>query len=137
MQIVQIIVALIIILSISNTMIMSVLERTSEIGTLMAIGYKRRMILQLFLSEGLLLGLIGGLLGVITGTALAVVISGIGIPMPPPPGMEVGYSGKITITWSLAAGILTLAVLTTLLGSVYPAWKASRLEIVDALRHNR
>ena len=137
MNIVRLIIALIIILSISNILIMSVLERTGEIGTLMAIGLKRRMILQLFVDEGLLMGIIGGLFGVAVGTALAVAISAVGIPMPPPPGMETGYTGEIMVTWPLLAGTLLLAVLTTLLGSLYPAWKASSMNIVDALRYNR
>ena len=136
-MLVRLIIALIIILSISNILIMSVLERTGEIGTLMAIGLKRRKILQLFVSEGLMLGIIGGLFGVAVGTALAIVISAVGIPMPPPPGMETGYTGEILVTWPLVVGTLLLAVLTTLLGSLYPAWKASSMKIVDALRHNR
>jgi len=137
MDAVRLIIALIIILSISNILIMSVLERTGEIGTLMAIGLKRRKILQLFVNEGLMLGIIGGLFGVVIGTVLAIVISAVGIPMPPPPGMDIGYTSEILVTWPLVMGTLLLAVLTTLLGSVYPAWKASSMKIVDALRHNR
>jgi putative ABC transport system permease protein len=137
MDVMRVIIALIIILSISNILIMSVLERTGEIGTLMAIGLKRRRILQLFVSEGLLLGIFGGLIGVTAGVVLATVISAVGIPMPPPPGMEGGYTGEILVTWPLVAGTLLLAVLTTLLGSLYPAWKASNMKIVDALRYNR
>ena len=137
MDVVQMIIALIIILSISNTMIMSVLERTGEIGTQMAIGIKRRKILQQFVGEGLLLGIIGGGFGLVIGLVLANVISVVGIPMPSPPGMEIDISGEILLTWPLAAGAFALAVATTLLASLYPAWKASRLEIVNALRHNR
>jgi putative ABC transport system permease protein len=137
MHVVRLIIALIIILSISNILIMSVLERTGEIGTVMAIGLQRRSILYLFVSEGLLLGVIGGLLGVAIGTTLAFVISAIGIPMPPPPGMDTGYTGRIMVSWPLVAGAMSLAVLTTLLGSLYPAWKASNMKIVDALRYNR
>ena len=136
MNIVRLIVALIIVLGISNALIMSILERTGEIGTLMAIGIKRRSILYLFISEGALLGIIGGVSGVVAGVVLAEIISLIGIPMPPPPGMDVGFTGEIIVTWPLVAGVLALAVGTALLGSLYPAWKASRLEIVDALRHN-
>ena len=137
MHIVRLIIALIIVLSISNTLVMTVLERTGEIGTLMAIGLKRYKILQLFITEGLMLGVIGGLIGVAIGTTLAIVISAIGIPMPPPPGMEAGYTGEIMITWQLVLGTLSLAVLTTLIGSLYPAWKASNMIVVDALRYNR
>ena len=137
MDIMRSIIALIIVLSISNILIMSVLERTGEIGTLMAIGLKRRNIMFLFVSEGLVLGVVGGLLGAVAGTIIAFAISAVGIPMPPPPGMEGGYTGEVLVTWPLVVGTLVLAVLTTLLGSLYPAWKASNMKVVDALRYNR
>jgi putative ABC transport system permease protein len=137
MDFVRLIIALIIILTISNILIMSVLERTGEIGTLMAIGVKRRKIMQLFVNEGGLLGMLGGVLGVVSGVVLATVISRIGIPMPPPPGMEIGFTGEIMVTWPMVAVAFSLAVITTLFGSLYPAWKASSLKIVEALRHNR
>lgn len=134
---IKIIIVIIILLSISNTMTMSVAERIGEIGTSMALGVKRTGIIRLFLSEGFLLGCVGGLLGLITGLILAAMISSIGIPMPPPPGMESGYTGEILVTWNIAIEAVALAVGTTLIASIYPAWKASRMQIVDALRHNR
>jgi putative ABC transport system permease protein len=57
--------------------------------------------------------------------------------MPPPPGMAHGYTGQILVTWKIALESLALAVGTTLIGSVYPAWTGSRKQIVDALRFNR
>lgn len=135
--VVQLIIAVIIVLSISNTMMMNVLERTAEIGTCMAIGRSRRQIQIQFVYEGLTIGFLGGVLGLTLGWGLSTLISSIGIPMPPPPGMAQGYSGKILVTPMLAINAFLLALGTTLLASVYPAWKASRLEIVDALRHNR
>jgi putative ABC transport system permease protein len=137
MVVVRTIIGLIIVLSISNVLIMSVLERTGEIGTLMAMGTRRREILKQFLWEGFLLGLIGATIGVVVGVVLARLISAVGLPMPPPPGRQVGYSGQILVTWGLAVGTFALAIFTTMLASVYPAWKGSHLEIVDALRHNR
>ena len=134
---VRLIIAVIIVLSISNTMMMNVLERTAEIGTCLAIGRSTRQILRQFIFEGLSIGLIGGALGVTLSVALASLISYVGIPMPPPPGMSQGYSGEILLTVPMATNTFLLALATTLLASVYPAWKASRLEIVDALRHNR
>jgi putative ABC transport system permease protein len=136
MNAVRLVIALVIVLSICNMLIMNVLERTGEIGTMLAMGTTRRQVLNLFVTEGLLLGVVGGGLGVAVGTVLAHVISAIGIPMPPPPGGSAGYSAQILLTWQLAAGAFALAVATTLLASIYPAWKASRLPIVDALRHN-
>ncbi len=135
--VVKLIIGLIIVLSISNTMTMSVMERTQEIGTAMALGLRRRRILSLFLLEGGLLGVLAGLIGIGLGYLLALLISHIGIPMPPAPGMSRGYIGHIIITPGIAIDALLLAISTTLLASLYPAWRAARLNIVDALRHNR
>jgi putative ABC transport system permease protein len=137
MNVVRVMIGLIIVLSISNLLVMSVLERTGEIGTLMAIGTRRRTILELFLSEGVLLGLLGAAIGLATGMILAWIISTIGIPMPPPPGRSAGYSAAILLTWPLILGAAALALGTTIVASFYPAWKASRLDVVDALRRNR
>ncbi|OYY95547.1 MAG: ABC transporter permease [Hydrogenophilales bacterium 28-61-23] len=136
-NVVKLIISTIILLSISNTMTMSVMERTVEIGTAMALGVRRRRILGLFLTEGALLGAIGGLCGVAIGYLLAMLISYVGIPMPPSPGMSRGFTAAIIITPSIVWQALLLSVMTTLIASVYPAWRASKLVIVDALRHNR
>lgn len=135
--IVKVIIGLIIVLSISNTMMMAVLERTGEIGTIMALGTRRRGVLQLFLAEGLVIGLVGAALGLAVGYGLASVISYIGIPMPPAPGMADAYTAKILVTGPLAIESFFLAALTTLLASFYPAWKAGRMIVVDALRSSR
>jgi putative ABC transport system permease protein len=137
MGVVKSIIALIIILSISNTMTMSVMERTVEIGTAMALGVRRQRIMGLFLIEGLLLGVIGGLCGVGLGYLLASLISYIGIPMPPAPGMSRGFIASILVTPRIIWEALLIAVMTALIASIYPAWRASKLIIVDALRHNR
>jgi putative ABC transport system permease protein len=113
------------------------MERIGEIGTSMALGIRRTGVMRLFLSEGALLGCFGGLVGVAVGVVLAMVISAVGIPMPPPPGMGRGYTGQILVTWDIALSSFLLAVGTTLVASIIPAWKASRMEIVNALRHNR
>jgi putative ABC transport system permease protein len=136
-SVVRILIALIVMLSISNTLSMTVIERTGEIGTAMAIGVRRRGILALFLLEGVILGVAGGLFGVAIGMALGELISYVGIPMPPPPGMEMGFTGRILISAPLALDAFILAFSTTLLASIFPAWKASRMIIVDALRHQR
>ena len=133
----KLIIAVIVVLSISNTLMMGVLERTAEIGTTMALGARRSRILRLFLSEAALLGLIGAVLGLLLGLVLAEAISAVGIPMPPPPGMARGFTGEILVTWPLVLDALLLAFGTALLAGLYPAWKASRMDIVDALRHGR
>lgn len=136
MSVLRLIIGFIIILSISNMLVMNVLERTGEIGTLLAVGFRRSKVMQLFAVEGLLLGLIGGAAGVLTGYGLAELTSFIGIPMPPPPGMEEGFTAEIRITLPVLANAFAIAFVTTALAGLYPAWKASRLDIINALRHN-
>ena len=136
-SVVKFIIGLIIVLTISNTQTMSVLERTREIGTSLAIGQRRRAVMHMFLVEGVLIGVLGGGAGALLGYLLGELISLIGIPMPPPPGMARGYIGQILISPALAGEAIVLALLTTLLASLMPAWKASRMNIVDALRHNQ
>lgn len=117
----RVIIAVIIVLSIFNTMMMSVMERTGEIGTAMALGLTRRGILRMIVVEGAMLGIVGGLLGLALGTLLAWVISRIGIPMPPPPGQSWGFLGEVMVTGRLAADAFLLAVGSTLVASIIPA----------------
>ncbi|MCB1886462.1 MAG: ABC transporter permease [Rhodocyclaceae bacterium] len=131
----RILVGAIVVLSISNTLSMAVAERTSEIGTSMALGVRRARILRLFVSEGAVLGIIGGIVGALLAWGLGEAISHVGIPMPPPPGMTRGYVAEILISPGLAADGFLLAFVTTLLASILPATRAARLNVVDALRH--
>lgn len=131
------IIGIIIVLTIMNTLTMSVLERTTEIGTNLAIGLRPAAMTRLFLIEGMLLGLFGGLIGLAVGYLLALAISAVGIPMPAAPGMAHGFTGHIIVTPALALDAIVLALVTTLLASVVPAWRAGRLNVVDALRYNQ
>jgi putative ABC transport system permease protein len=136
-SVLQLIIAVVITVSISNALVMSVMERTSEIGTMMAMGSRRRTILGMFVAEGALVGFIGAIVGVVLGWLLALLISAIGIPMPPSPGMDFSYVGRVSFTAPVAVGAAAVALAASLAGSLYPAWKASRLPIVDALRHSK
>ena len=128
------IIALIIVMSISNLLAMSVMERTPEIGTLMALGFRRSAVMRLFLVEGFILGALGGGIGIVAGWGLATLVSHFGIPMPPAPGMDHGFIAHIRLTPGIALTAFGIAVVASMLASLYPAFKASRLEIVDALR---
>jgi putative ABC transport system permease protein len=132
----QSIILVMLVLSVASTINMVVYERTGEFGTLLALGLRRRQIFKLVLLENALLGLLGSLLGVVVGSALAGLISGIGISMPPPPGSNAGYTATIRLVpWVLAMAALTGA-LAAVMAAVLPARRASRLPVVDALRHN-
>ena len=135
--VIQVIIGLIIVLSISNTLMMNVMERRGEIGTAMALGLRRSNIQRQFLIEGVILGLLGGVVGALLGSLLGALISWIGIPMPPPPGTEAGYTAQIQNSWRLTADAVILAVGTTMIAGLYPSWRAARMNIVDALRVNR
>ncbi len=134
-NVLALIVATIVVLGIANTMMMAIFERTREIGTVMALGTRRRGVVSLFVLEGLALGTIGGLLGLGLGVALAKIVSVHGIPMPPPPGSSRGFTAQILLVPEVLARAFWLSLVTALFSSLYPAWRASRLDVVEALRH--
>jgi putative ABC transport system permease protein len=133
--ILKLIITIIVVLSIFNTINMAIWERTREIGTIMAMGYKKMDIMRLFLAEGCILGIIGGIAGIILGIVLAQIISFFGIPMPPPPGATIGWIALIKVVPDLLVSSMIISISASLLSSLYPAVKASNLMITDALRH--
>lgn len=133
--VVRFIILIIVIFSIANTMTMSVFERMREIGTIRAMGTKRRGVLSLFLMEGLILGALGGALGLVFGIIAAKLLSIKGIYIPPPPTMTEGYTALINVVPKDLIFAFSLAVGTSLVSSIYPAFKAARLKVVDALRY--
>ena len=135
--VVHAIVLTIILLGIGNTMMMSVIERTGEIGTAMALGVKRRTLLGQFLLEGGTIGFVGGLVGLALALLIAGAMAVLQIEMPPPPGLTRGYIAHVLITAPMIVAAPFIAIAITTLASLYPAWKASRMVIVDAIRHNR
>lgn len=137
MALMQFLIGVIIILSIANTLMLSVMERTREIGTAMALGLTKADIRKQFLMEGVVIGVLGSLIGLVLGIILARVISNVGIPMPAAPGMSQGFTAEIMVTPWLGFQACAVAIGSCLLASTYPAWRASRMVIVDALRHGR
>jgi putative ABC transport system permease protein len=132
-----------------NTMIMSVTERTREIGILKAIGAKNSDIMKMFLAEALLIGLMGGGFGVIIGSILTYVFpmltsglfsfgaSPIGMGNPGFRGFRGAFSLNIApaITPINIALCFSLGAIVGILAGLYPAWHASRMKPVEALRH--
>jgi putative ABC transport system permease protein len=122
-----------------TTLYTSVSERTKEIGTMKAIGAKSKFILTLFLSEALLIGILGSTLGILTGIGGAYVLTSGFAPNSPgaggggPPGATAPH-----ITPAFAPNDLfsvwIISVLLSLGAGLFPAWKASRLSPLEALR---
>jgi len=133
--IIKIIIFMVVVLSIFNTMNMSVMERISEIGTIMAMGSRSSGVILLFLYEGIILGLIGGLAGDILGCGIVQAVSCVGIAMPPSPGTNVGWLSHPMIVPKILLSTLVFSILIGALSAFYPAYRASRLVITDALRY--
>ena len=132
----QIIILIMVLLSVANSVNMSIFERVGEFGTMMALGNDSRQVFRLIISENLLLGLIGGGLGIGIGVLLATAISAIGIPMPPPPNADLGYIARIQIVPSVLLLALGIGFTATVLAAILPARHVSRIPVVDALRQN-
>ncbi len=122
-------------LGIVNTMVMSVLERTREIGLLKALGARHRDVVLLFLVEGALLGFGGGVLGTAGALLLGAVGNRVGAHLLEE-SMQMPFTGTLFRhpPWLVAGGV-GFAVVTSLLASVAPALRAARIDPVRALRH--
>ena len=132
----QLIILAMIVLSVANSVNMAIFERTGEFGTLMALGDRRRDVFRLVMAENTVLGLLGAVLGVAVGSALATGISSVGIPMPPPPNSNSAYTALIRLQPMLIAIAFAVGVLATVLAAILPARRASRLPLIEALRQN-
>jgi putative ABC transport system permease protein len=111
-------------IGIINTMIMSVFERTREIGVLKAVGWKSGRILGMILGESIVLTFLAGIVGIILGV--------IGIEA------IMAYTDTamvLTFTPILALKALAIAVIVGIIGGIYPAYRASRLAPTEALRY--
>jgi putative ABC transport system permease protein len=133
----QIIILVAVLLSVANSVNMSIFERTGEFGTLMALGDNQGKIFRLVLAENLLLGVIGSGLGVLLGMLLAWIVSVVGITMPPPPNSSSGYVAVIRFTPRIVGVAFVVGLLATVLAAIMPARRVSRLAPIDALRHNQ
>ena len=117
-----------------NTMMMSVLERVREIGTMMAMGVRRRQIVGLFVTEAAALGLVAGLFGDFAGWVVVQILHVRGIHLGVP-GVTADNVLRPTVAVSFLATTAVLAMAGAVLASLYPAWSASRLRPVEALQH--
>ena len=105
-----------------NTMIMSVMERTREIGVLRAIGWKRRKILSLILKESFTISIIGGVIGIVLGIVMVNLLTNLA-----------KISLNLPVTLDLVVGVFLITIILGILGGFYPAWRASKMSPMEAL----
>ncbi|SIR53658.1 putative ABC transport system permease protein [Haladaptatus litoreus] len=109
-------------IGIANIMLVSVTERTKEIGIMKAVGAQRRDVIQLFLVEAVMLGLLGALLGTPVGVGAAYIVAGY-----------IDVSLTFPLEWFAIA--IAVGVLVGVVAGLYPAWSAARTDPIDALRY--
>ncbi len=122
-------------IGIMNTMLTSVMERTREIGIMKAIGAENKDVMSVFIIEGMLVSIVGGIIGILLGIfgsqAMASILSGMGAGGPPGSNMTLTpvitlYSIVLAVSVSLIVGVVS---------SLYPAWKAARMSPIEAVRY--
>lgn len=126
----------IVLFTVSNTMNTAVVERTVEIGTLRAIGLRQLGIRKLFVTEGVLLGLGGAVLGAAVALLISSIVNRLGLEWLPPGSAEplpliLRVWGEPGMILGTTLGLIVIATLS----AWWPAYRAARLNVVDALRH--
>jgi putative ABC transport system permease protein len=131
--IILLIMAIVVMIGVINTILMSVFERTSEIGTLMALGSSKKRIIALFMAESFWIGTIGGIIGAIVGLIIVSLANISGIPFASPGTTQVFYIKPI-----LNPGIVitppVFLIFVSILAGIYPARFAAKLNPVEAIR---
>jgi putative ABC transport system permease protein len=130
----QLIILIMVLLSVANSVNMSIFERVGEFGTMMAVGDKRRDVFRLIVTESAVIGVAGSILGAVLGVALAAMISKIGIPMPPPPSSNIGYLAAIRILPLEVLSAMLIGTAATTCAAILPAARVVKIPVVDALR---
>jgi putative ABC transport system permease protein len=133
---IAVIMSVIVLFAVVNTMTMTVMERTSEIGTTRAMGVRRSGIRRQFLLEGSLLGAIGATLGVVLAALVAIAVNRAGLTWTPPGNANpVPLQLYLFNSHALILGTWLGLVLIATIAALIPANRAAKLAVVDALRH--
>lgn len=132
----KVIISVVIFFLIMNTMTMSIFERFKEIGTLRAIGFTRRRVINLLTSEAFFLGVISSIVGIVLGLLLCNFITGLDIMQPPPPGLNtpVPLSFYFMGNYNMLMNTVVMLIVISWLGSFAPTFRALKNKIVDCLR---
>lgn len=130
--VVSVVFVLLMLLGVANTMLMSVLERTREVGTMMAVGVTRQSVALLFMLEALVLGTVGAVLGSAGGIAITTALGNKGLQFTPPSAtMAIDIFPFFTPRFVII--IFAVAIVGAVVFALYPAVRASKLRPVEAL----
>jgi len=133
---IALIMGVIVLFTVVNTMGMSVVERTSEIGTARAMGLRRGGVRRLFIVEGAILGAFGATAGVCAGQILGISFNRTASTWTPPgQAAPVPLEVLTSHVGGLLLGVWLGLVVMATIAAVVPANRAARLKVVDALRH--
>lgn len=127
--------ALVVLLATANTLLMSVMERLRELGTLRALGLQARSLMGLLQWEGALLGLAGSALGLLVTLAIRAGLNALHLEMPAPPGTSHGYELNIHLVPEVYLGAFLGLQAVIQASAFFPGLKAARIRITEALRH--
>jgi putative ABC transport system permease protein len=130
---IKIMLVAIVLISIMNVMLMAVYERIHEIGTIAAIGTVPSRILSLFVTEGLLMGILGAVIGSVISLITVYILNIKTITFSF--GRQENLVLQPTISLNEILVISAIVILVSVIASLQPAWKASRMDPITALRH--
>ncbi len=133
---IAVIMGVIVLFAVVNTMTMTVMERTNEIGTTRAMGVRRSGIRRQFLIEGWLLGAIGATGGLVLAVIIAILVNRAGLTWTPPGNASpVPFRLYLFTDRALIVGTWLGLVIVATIAALIPANRAAKLQVVDALRH--
>lgn len=132
--IILLIMSIVVLISVVNTILMSVFERTSEIGTLIALGTSKRRITCIFVIESFWIGIVGGIMGAVLGAIVIGLVRIKGIPFGAPGTTETFYIKPILNFGMLVSAPIALTIVSVL-AAIYPARFAAKLNPIDAIRN--
>jgi putative ABC transport system permease protein len=117
-------------IGIMNIMLVTVKERTREIGVMKATGATRRGVIQLFLTEAMIICVIGAVIGIAAGIGLSVLFNQLTVSL-----FQMDEAIPLVFVWPVYIAAVIVGIVVGVLSGLYPAWQAARVDPIEALRY--